>query len=60
MNGSGGTDRDGDTSRYETVGGGVVPGGHAVLSDHAQPESGSDPAVGPVSGGPARPARPGP
>jgi cell division protein FtsQ len=57
VNGSGGTDRDGDTSRYETVGGGVVPGGHAVLSDHAQPESGSDPAVGPVSSDPARARR---
>jgi cell division protein FtsQ len=57
VNGSGGTDRDGDTSRYETVGGGVVPGGHAVLNDHAQPESGSDPAVGPVSGDPARARR---
>ena len=57
MSGPDGTDRDGDTSRYETVGGGVVPGGHAVLSDHAQPESGSDPAVGPASGDPARARR---
>ncbi len=57
MNGSDGTDRDGDTSRHETVGGGVIPGGHAVLSDNAQPESDSDPAAGPASAGPARARR---
>lgn len=57
MKGPDGTDRDGDTSRYETVGGGVVPGGHAVLSDNAQPESGSDPIVGLASGDPARAPR---
>ncbi|MGH3152055.1 MAG: hypothetical protein ACRDOB_15210, partial [Streptosporangiaceae bacterium] len=52
MSGSDGTDRDAGTSRYETVGG-VVPGGHAVLRDPAQPENGSAPVGGPASSGPA-------
>ena len=52
MSGSDGTDRDADTSRYETVGG-VVPGGHAVLSDPAQPEGSAYPGDGPVASGPA-------
>jgi cell division protein FtsQ len=46
---SDGTYRDGDTSRSEAAGGGVVPGGHAVMSDPVRPESGSDPDGSPGS-----------
>ncbi len=57
MSGSDGTFRDDDTSRYEAVGGGVVPGGHAVVSDRGLPASGSDPDGGPASRN-RRPRRP--
>ena len=52
MSESDGTYRDGDTSRSEAAGGGVVPGGHAVMSDPVWPESGSDPDGSPGSSNP--------